>query len=137
MEGAKQLTCPNAPPEPGAAIIGVVQASGQIAYVSPSIPLTRDLVMSFQAKHIEVENRLRVAGPCSAADCIQWGQGRCSLVDKVVADVRQPLALPSHGLPRCGIRQTCRWFVQHNVRACHACPEVVRKPAQLYGRSAE
>lgn len=110
----------------------MVQAGGQIAYISPSIPLTRDLAMSFQEKHIELENRLRVAGPCSAADCVQWGQGRCSLVDKVVADAALPHTLPSNGLPRCGIRQTCRWFFQHDVRACQACPEVVRKPAQLY-----
>jgi hypothetical protein len=133
VENASRQTCPNAPPEPGATVFGVVREAGQIAYISPSIPLTRDLLASYRANGIEVENRLRVAGACDAEACIQWGQGRCTLADKVVADLSPDrMTTAGRDLPSCGIRQTCRWFAQHGIDACQGCAEVIRKPAELY-----
>ncbi|MDD5366640.1 MAG: hypothetical protein PHR30_14980 [Gallionellaceae bacterium] len=125
------LTCPNAPPEVGAALFGIVQGDGKVAYLSPNIPVSDGLLVALENKNIPIENRLRFSGPCMAERCIQWQTDRCSLADKVVADLGDSGTEHSK-LPHCGIRATCRWFAQHKQVACGGCPTVIRKPEELY-----
>jgi hypothetical protein len=120
------LTCPSAPPEPGSVLLGIVAAKGQLAFITPNIPVTQEMVDTFEKNDVPLENRLRFAGPCMGHHCVQWAGTRCGLIDRVVAhfgegDLEGPL-------PKCGIRSTCRWFAQHGRAACSSCPEVVRKP---------
>lgn len=123
-------TCPSAPAEPGSAVLGVVVAPGQVAYLAPSIPVTPELLEGLKAKGVPVENRMRFSCACQEHRCKQWtggaGEGgRCGLVERAVealAIVEEP-----NDLPNCGIRSTCRWFAQHQRKACAACPEIIRR----------
>jgi len=120
------LTCPSAPPEPGSVLLGVVAAKGEIAFISPNIPVTQEMVDTFAKNGVPLENRLRFAGPCMGDRCVQWAGARCGLIDRVVEHFSERDG--TGPLPKCGIRSTCRWFAQHGPVACSSCPEVVRKP---------
>ena len=119
-------TCPSAPPEPGSVLLGIVAAKGQIAYITPNIPVTQEMMDAFAKDGVPPENRLRFAGSCMGHRCAQWAGTGCGLIDRVVAHFGESDG--SGPLPKCGIRSTCRWFAQHGRTACASCPEVVRKP---------
>jgi hypothetical protein len=125
-------TCPSGPAEPGSVLLGMVVAPGQVAYLSPGIPVTTELLDGLTQSGIPIENRMRFSCKCMEHGCEQWNGdssgGRCGLVDRAIA----ALAITSgpDELPRCGIRATCRWYAQHKAKACAACPEVIRRPAE-------
>jgi len=121
--------CPSAPPEQGSVLLGIVSAPGQIVYITPNPAVTPEMLNTFEKNGVVPENRLRFAGACMEHRCMQWADNRCGLIDRVVdhfgpADGEDPL-------PKCGIRSTCRWFAQQGRAACEACPEVIRKPAEI------
>lgn len=126
-------TCPSGPPEPGSVLLGMVVAPGQVAYLSPGIPVTAELLDGLTQSGIPIENRMRFSCKCMEHSCEQWSGdgsgGRCGLVDRAIA----ALAITSgpDELPRCGIRATCRWYAQHKAKACAACPEVIRRPPEI------
>jgi hypothetical protein len=121
------LTCPSAPPEPGSVLLGIVAAPGEIAYITPNMPVTQEMLEAFEKGGIPPENRLRFAGACMGNRCVQWAGTRCGLIDRVVEHFGE--GDDSRPLPNCGIRETCRWFAQHGRTACFSCPELIRKPA--------
>jgi hypothetical protein len=122
--------CPSAPAEPGSALFGVVAAKGQVAYLTPKVPVTNELLTILGQSGVPIENRLRFSGPCMEHHCVQWkgaaGSGRCGLVDHAIETLH--IESDAENLPQCDIRQSCRWFAQHKRKACAACPEVIRRP---------
>ena len=129
-EQSPTKTCPSAPIEPGSSLFGVVAEKGQIAYITPNVPVTSELLVILQASGVPVENRLRFAGACMEHKCVQWngqpGSGRCGLIDQAVDVHHTDSDLET--LPQCGIRASCRWFAQYSRRACSVCPEIIRRP---------
>lgn len=129
--GQRTATCPSAPPEQGAVLIGIVTAPGEVAYLNPGVAATPDMIDGLRAEGVPIENRLRFASPCMEHRCVQWsgiaGSGRCGLIDRALDALR--VTEGPETLPRCAIRATCRWFAQHARAACSACPEVIRRPA--------
>ena len=123
-------TCPSAPPEPGSALLGIVTAPGQVAYLNPGIPATQEMIDSLAKSGIAIENRLRFSGGCMEHHCVQWagkpGAGRCGLIDHALEALSTAESLAT--LPHCSIRGTCRWFAQHKRAACAVCPEIIRRP---------
>ncbi len=132
-------TCPSAPIEPGSSLFGIVAAKGQIAYVTPNVPVTPELLVILGQDGVPIENRLRFSGPCVEHRCVQWkgeaGAGRCGLIDQAIDALN--IASGPESLPLCGIRQSCRWFAQYNRRACSACPEVIRRPKTMIAETAD
>lgn len=130
-DGESLKTCPSAPPEPGSVLLGVVAGRGQLAYLNPHLPVTKELLDSFSRNEVPIENRLRFACACLERGCVQWkeagGSGRCGLIDHAIGALG--ITSGAETLPHCGIRSTCRWFAQHGRAACAACPEVIRRPA--------
>lgn len=133
IHGSEQrtFTCPSGPAAPGAMILGVVAGKGQVAYLSPNIPVTERILRSLQSEGVPVENRMRFACSCLERRCIQWKEseasGRCDLIDHAVKVLE--VAVGPDILPHCGIRHTCRWFAQQGRVACGVCPKVVRQSA--------
>jgi hypothetical protein len=126
-------TCPSAPAELGSVVLGVVVAPGQVAYLAPSVPVTPELLDGFRKDGVPIENRMRFACACREHQCKQWsggtgGGGHCGLVERAVEALAITEGLDN--LPNCGIRSTCRWFAQHQRKACAACPEVIRRMAE-------
>jgi hypothetical protein len=122
-------TCPSAAPEPGSVLFGMVVAPGEVAYLSPNIPVTPQLLADLARNNVPIENRARFASPCMEGHCVQWtgGEGgRCGLADRAIAALS--ITSGREDLPKCGIRSTCRWFAQYQAKACAACPEVIRRP---------
>jgi hypothetical protein len=87
------------------------------------------------------EQRFRFSNKCIESGCSQWTGSRCGVIDNVLqllagvpapGDIAPPAAMApptpeqSTGpLPPCGIRPTCRWFLQSGADACRVCPYVV------------
>jgi len=70
-------TCPSAAAEPGSALFGVVAAKGQVAYITPNVPVTKELLAILGQSGVPVENRLRFSG---ASMCAVAGRGRIGAV---------------------------------------------------------
>ena len=117
-----ERTCPSSSCEPGAKLIGVVNADGTVGFVSPPLEIDVDFVE--QAKRGRTPGkRFRFAGPCVEGRCAQWTGSRCGVIDTVLTTPDRPKA--PERLPHCGIRSTCRWFAQSGAEACAVCPLIV------------
>lgn len=114
----RALTCPSAPAEIGSVLLGVVAERGQVAYLSPNVPVTPTLLDSLEASSVPLDNRLRFAGPCIAHRCIQWkggeGTDHCGLIEHAVKTFERTEGPDT--LPQCGIRATCRWIEPNGIR---------------------
>jgi len=122
-----ELTCPSARCEPGATLIGILRADGQIANLRTPLQIDADFVAQAHRQG-NPEARMRFAAPCQKASCEQWtGQG-CGVVKKVLAHLAPE---PGGALQPCVIRDSCRWYAERRRPACHACRFVVTDQAAL------
>lgn len=120
------LTCPSAPCDSGAVLLGVAGPEGQFGYLTPAVRVSDDLAAKLQARG-SPERRFRFAQPCVEGRCRQWTGSRCGVIDRVL-DARSEHAerdSTREALPQCAIRPTCRWFAQSGADACSACPLVL------------
>jgi hypothetical protein len=127
-------TCPSGRCREGAVLIGIVGQDGRLGYLTPALPIDEEFVARTRTGRTP-ESRFRFGEPCAEARCAQWAGDRCGLIDELLAAPRGAAAAKGPGatpLPRCGIRQSCRWFRQRGPDACAICPLVVhtrRRPA--------
>jgi hypothetical protein len=126
---AAQRACPSARCEPGATLLGIVNADGTVGFVTPPLQIDEEFVQRAKQGR-DPEKRFRFAGTCVESGCKQWTGARCGVIDRVLgAGVTGPSAVASAGtrasLPQCAIRSTCRWFAQSGAAACGVCPLVV------------
>jgi hypothetical protein len=119
--------CPSAPLANASSVLGAITANGTVAYISPSIPLSKSLIDALRVAGVHIENRIRFTGPCMGSQCVQWSGRGCGLVDAIVS---QPIvdSAARAVLPHCGIRATCRWYAQHKSAACEQCSMVLHEP---------
>lgn len=122
--------CPSSRAEPGAVLLGIVSPDGKVAYLTPRLRIDADFVeLSKQGR--SPEKRFRFSGPCVEGDCAQWTGRRCGVIDAALssADLASVTARAADGpdqpLPKCSIRQHCRWFSQSGRQACRVCPSIV------------
>lgn len=128
------LLCPSWRCEPGASVIGIVLADGSVAFSKESIVIDAAFVDAARQGR-SPEKRFRFSSTCKRAACVQWGNDRCGLIDRVLTEENHPSAGPadSFELPDCSIRPRCRWYSQSGSSACAACPEIItdRRPENL------
>src|ERR1700730_8016398 len=121
------ILCPSWKCEAGASLIGIVLADGSVAFSKDRIVIDNAFVeVARQGR--SPEKRFRFSSTCKRATCIQWTDGKCGIVDRVIAEHEDRTAAPSEDpfvLPECSIRPQCRWHLQAGDIACRACPEVI------------
>jgi hypothetical protein len=98
--------------------------SGRLAYVQPPTRVDAAFVGSARALG-RPESRFRFSVPCAEGGCPQWNGHGCAVADKLVEEEGPSVSAEPAGLPRCGIRATCRWYFQRGADACAVCPFVV------------
>ena len=123
-----KVLCPSYRCVDEALLLGIVQPSGTVALAEQPISIDATFVETAKRGR-SPEARFRFAGPCQQCACRQWADGRCGVIDKVLAKREQP-ALDD--LPACAIRPSCRWYLQRGGAACHACPEVITDLSMAY-----
>lgn len=117
---APRLNCPSAPAVVGTGVVGVVAPDGRVRLLDTRVDADGALVDA-------APTHVRFAAPCRGGACGQWARDRCSVIDRVLVEVRAA-NLPMAGeVPACWLRTDCRWFAQHGVDACRACPLVVTR----------
>lgn len=120
--GTPQALCPSAICTPGAILLGVVQADGSVAYLDHR-RVVDEFFVKLAREGRSPERRFRFADRCVKSACQQWANGRCGVVDRVLA------ANSNFGdgqdLPPCTIRGDCRWHMQWGRKACNVCPLIV------------
>lgn len=122
---SRPMTCPSWPCEEGVQLLGVMTASGRLAYVNPPTAVSAGFVERVRSLGDgRPERRFRFAGPCIEGACPQWTGCGCGIADVIVAE-HGAVVTASPRLPACTIRRSCRWFAQHGSTACRACPTVV------------
>jgi len=122
-------TCPSAPCEAGATLLGVISADGRVGFVQPPVQISLEFVERAHRGN-PPERRFRFAQPCVEHACAQWVSSRCSIIDRVqsayrAAAVQESNETDTTPLPTCSIRKTCRWFAQSGRSACAVCPLVI------------
>jgi len=120
------ILCPSWSCEAGASLIGIVLADGSVAFSKERIVIDASFVeVARQGR--SPEKRFRFSSTCKQAACIQWGDGKCGIVDRIISEHEDRAAAVNEPfvLPECSIRPQCRWHSQSGDAACRACPEVI------------
>jgi len=120
-ESSGPIQCPSAPCREGAQLLGIVRSDGSVALLPSPMEIDERFVCQ-ASKGRRPEKRFRFTSPCAEGACKQWTGDACSIADRIVG-----FALPVEdaGLPRCAIRESCRWYVQVGGDACKACRYVI------------
>lgn len=122
--------CPSAQPEmEGVAVFAIVHgtsAEPRAAYLDRLIPLTPEIAAT--AAPVHPSEVFRMSAPCAASGCQHFGNGQCSLAERLVHLAPAVVA----NAPPCPLRASCKWWLQEGVEACLRCPQVV---THMYGAS--
>lgn len=120
------ILCPSWECEAGASLIGIVLPDGSVAFSKDRIVIDAAFVeVARQGR--SPEKRFRFSSTCKRAACIQWTDGKCGIVDRIVGEHEDRVGAENANfvLPECSIRPQCRWHLQSGDAACRACPEVI------------
>jgi hypothetical protein len=120
------IVCPSWKCEAGASLIGIVLPDGSVAFSKDRIVVDAAFVdVARQGR--SPEKRFRFSSTCKRAACIQWAEGKCGIVDRIIHEHADhaTTANEAFALPECSIRPHCRWHLQSGDAACRACPEVI------------
>lgn len=121
-----KIVCPSWECEAGASLIGIVLPDGSVAFSKDRIVVDAAFVeVARQGR--SPEKRFRFSSTCKRAACIQWTDGKCGIVDRVIHEHADHTTAADEAfvLPECSIRPQCRWHLQSGDAACRACPEVI------------
>jgi len=99
-----------------------VQSNGTIAFLEQR-RMVDEFFVKLAHEGRQPEKRFRFADTCVKSGCLQWGNGRCGVIDRVLA--ANPDYKDLEELPACSIRTDCRWHLQWGARACGICPLIV------------
>jgi hypothetical protein len=130
------ISCPSNRCKPGSDLIGIRQDDGTVAILPQPLPVDQHFVDIARQTPGEPEERFRFSNKCVESGCGQWTGSRCGVIDRVINMLDAiPGVAPNQvteetpgadvSLPPCGIRPTCRWFLQSGSNACHVCPYVL------------
>ena len=141
MSCGDHVRCPSHRCKPGSDLIGVRQDDGTVAILPQPLPIDQHFIEVVSRDAAAPEQRFRFSNKCIESGCSQWTGSRCGVIDNVLqllagvpapGDIAPSAATapptPKEGtatLPPCGIRPTCRWFLQSGADACRVCPYVV------------
>lgn len=111
--------CPSAQAKPGALLLGRVKKDNSVAFLKEPVKVGQEFMDTVKDAVPEApEYAFRFASPCLEKGCSQWKSGNCG----VSGFVKE--ALPDHtadSLPKCAIRENCRWFLQDGASICYKC----------------
>jgi len=119
----KQLFCPSAQADwKSVKVFGVAIGTVEkpkVSYLEHAVPLSQDLID--MVSPVDPAEVFRVTSPCASEKCLHYKKERCQLVKRTVAN----LQAVTENLPKCPIRESCRWWDEHHEQACYRCPQVV------------
>ena len=119
------LLCPSAQPDMAQArVIGIINGTPevpQVAYLEPGVVV--DVTLSSQLGALDPTHVFRFAATCETQRCTHFDGKRCSLAQRIVAQLPEVVNI----LPVCQIRRECRWYAEEGGNACRRCPQVITK----------
>ena len=141
------ISCPSNRCKSGSDLIGIRQDDGTVAILPTPLPVDQHFVDLVGQSSVAPEERFRFSNKCVESGCSQWTGSRCGVIDNVLqllagvpapGHITPPAATApltpkdnSETLPPCGIRPTCRWFLQAGADACRVCPYVVTQITEV------
>ena len=121
MDANDKLLCPSHGCTSGAKLIGIVEATGSVAFLGTPLPIDQHFV-TIAAQGRSTGLRFRFANGCARDGCANWNGDCCG----IAARISKAVSGDARALPNCGIRPQCRWYRERGERACAVCPQVVR-----------
>ena len=125
MKTEPETLCPSAQPNWGGAqvfaVVGGTPDRPETAYLDQAQLVTDELLA--MAAPVAPAEVFRFSAPCAKGACAHFDEGgqSCRLAEKTVR--LAPVVFEK--LPKCAIRNDCRWWKQEGVSACRRCPQVV------------
>jgi hypothetical protein len=117
-----KILCPSSRCIEGSHLLGIVKEDGFVSIIKTKTIIDNEFVQIAKLGR-NPEKRFRFANNCVTTKCKQWKDGRCSVIDKVIAIIA-PKEIPDI-LPECPIRSECRWYKQCGSKACIVCSEII------------
>lgn len=124
MNNKGRILCPSAMCEPGVKLLGIVGKDGRVSLLEEAILVDKTFA-SIAHQGRTPEKRFRFTTPCLKKACQQWKNERCSVGDEVISALSSEEPSDQTSLPKCGIRNNCRWYNQSGEKACLICRDVV------------
>lgn len=122
-ETAGGCACPSAQPDmAGARVFGVLRSGPdgpRTGYLDHAVDATPEVLA--MAGPVPPTRVLRMAATCEESRCSHFDGTDCRLATRIVQLLPPVVAV----LPRCAVRNECRWFAQEGRAACLRCPQVV------------
>lgn len=118
-----KILCPSSLCLEGSALIGVANSEGTVDILPKPVPVTEDFVLAANEADKRPEMRFRFANRCVQNACQQWNGKGCGIVDRVMDFISIEEKIKK--LPACGIRKSCRWYLQNGPNACAVCKFVI------------
>lgn len=115
--------CPSHRCKLGSSLLGIRQGNGTIAILPQALSIDEDFIDKVKQHPIPPEQRFRFTNKCIDKGCRQWNGKGCDVVERVVSFLN--IIPQNKELPKCSIRNKCRWFVQKGLDACKICPYVL------------
>lgn len=123
MTNSNDKQCPSNKCKTGSKLLGIRQENGTIAILPQPLHINEQFIESVSANAMAPEQRFRFVNKCVEKGCSQWDGKGCGVINRVVSHLND---LPSISeIPKCGIRDRCRWFSQHSFNACKVCRFVI------------
>jgi len=119
--------CPSSICVENSILLGTVRADGRVKILTDKVVVDKDFIQIAKIGR-KPEKRFRFANSCIENNCIQWENGKCGLIHKLVkafGDEKESQLLLNNKVTRCPIRDRCRWYSQCGFNACRICPEIV------------
>jgi len=114
-----KILCPGHRCVPGSRLLGVRQDDGTIAILPQTLPIDDAFIEKAKQHPIAPERRFRFTNKCIEGGCKQWNGKGCNVAERVMPHLEN--RLEHEQLPSCGIRSSCRWYIQKGDVACMIC----------------
>lgn len=123
MQESESIMCPSHRCKPGSKLLGVRQEDGTVSILPEALAIDEVFIERAKGHEMSPEKRFRFTNKCIEGGCQQWNGKGCVVADRMVEYINQ-IAV-TEDVPRCSIRNTCRWFYQKGSDACKICSYVL------------
>lgn len=119
----KQLKCPSSLPSLSSELFGIVSDEGKVIYLPKPLKVNNEFIDSVSENYAP-DKKFRFTSKCVESGCNHWnGESKvCSLTKRIISNFKKT----SQALPKCAIREVCKWFDQEGEIACNGCSFVRR-----------
>ena len=119
----KDALCPSSKYMEGSRLLGIRQIDGSVSILTKTLEIDQTFIENFRSNGDEPEQQFRFTNKCIKNGCKQWTGKECGVATYLSKAAE--LIPEKKALPKCPIRNECRWHKQEGDKICFLCPGVI------------